>query len=75
MISVYSRDESQFSLYVPSQLLGHRPWIVQESVGPVTGLVSQNWTCWKRPPGLLIQQVSVEEPEQDNSSEVSAHVS
>lgn len=41
--------------------------MVQESEGPVAGLVSQNCTCWKSPPGLLMQQVSVEEPEQERT--------
>lgn len=44
--------------------------MVHESDGPVTGSVSQNWTCWKSPPGLLMQQVFVEEPEQDRSAVV-----
>lgn len=35
-----------------------RPWIVHESVGPVTGSVSQNCVCKSCPPGALKQQVS-----------------
>lgn len=34
-----------------------RPWMVQESVGPVTGSVSQNWVCSRRPPGDSKQQL------------------
>lgn len=26
---VYARELSQFSLYVPSQLSGHKPWMLQ----------------------------------------------
>jgi hypothetical protein len=59
---------------VPSQLLGHRPWIVQEVEGPVTGFVSQNCTCWNRPPGELRQHVSLDEPPHDRSSEVSGQL-
>ena len=32
----------------------------------MTGSVSQNWTCWKRPPGVLKQHVLVEEPWQES---------
>ena len=56
-------------------MLGQSPWMVQESVGPVAGSVSQNWTCWKRPPGELMQQVLVEVPEQERTEESFAHVS
>lgn len=31
--------------------------MVQEFVGPVEGLVSQNWVCSSSPPGELKQQV------------------
>lgn len=40
--------------------------MVQELEGPVAGLVSQNCTCWSRPPGELMQQVLVEETEQES---------
>jgi hypothetical protein len=40
-----------------------RPWMVHESVGPVTGLVSQNWVWRMRPPGDSKQQEAFPEPQ------------
>lgn len=56
---LYAREESQEDSYVPSQLSGHSPWMVQESSGPVDGSVSQNCVCRSIPPGELTQQLSL----------------
>lgn len=50
-------------------MLGQRPWIVHDVEGPVDGEVSQNCTCWNRPPGELMQHVLDEEPWQERVEE------
>lgn len=57
LIFVYALAGSQLAWYVPSQLSGQRPWIVQLLLGPMAGLVSQNCVCRIRPPGDSKQHV------------------